>query len=298
MGLSSNELRQLQQHAWKMIVLVVDDSSSIRRILRKELEDRSHRVVEAESGSMALEVLEETRVDAISMDVDMPGLSGYDTCLKLRKGDGGLASQARLNRPHSIQFGPQGHLYIADLKNHRLRKIDRDTGIIETISGDGARNPTIDGARFSESSLNGPRSIEFDANGHLWLALRDANQVFRLELKRGTLHHVAGTGVKGFEGNGGPAKLATLSGPKGIAIAPNGDVYLADTESHTVRMVEAKMGILRLVAGTGERVDGPDGPALSCRFARLHGIFLDFDGTLLVGDSENHRIRAIRGLGQ
>ena len=213
-------------------------------------------------------------------------------------GDGGLASQARLNRPHSIQFGPQGHLYIADLKNHRLRKIDRDTGIIETISGDGARNPTIDGARFSESSLNGPRSIEFDANGHLWLALRDANQVFRLELKRGTLHHVAGTGVKGFEGNGGPAKLATLSGPKGIAIAPNGDVYLADTESHTVRMVEAKTGILRLVAGTGERVDGPDGPALSCRFARLHGIFLDFDGTLLVGDSENHRIRAIRGLGQ
>lgn len=87
MGLSSNELRQLQQRAWKMIVLVVDDSSSIRRILRKELEDRSHRVVEAESGSMALEVLEETRVDAISMDVDMPGLSGYDTCLKLRKGD-------------------------------------------------------------------------------------------------------------------------------------------------------------------------------------------------------------------
>ena len=213
-------------------------------------------------------------------------------------GDGGPAIKARLRQPHSIQFGPEGKLYIADTGNHRIRAIDLETKAISTLSGDGERNPTLDGAPYAGVSMNGPRSIDFDARGDLWIVLRNANQVFRLDMRAGTIHHIAGTGEKGFTGNGGPARLATLSGPKGIAIAPNGDAYLADTESHTVRMIEAESGILRLIAGTGEKGDGPDGPALKCRFARLHGIFLDYDGSLLVGDSENHRIRAIRGLGR
>ena len=70
----------------------------------------------------------------------------------------------------------------------------------------------------------------------MWLALREGNAVLKLDLKSRTLRRVAGTGKKGFTGNGGPALQATLSGPKGISIAPNGNVYLADTESHTIRM--------------------------------------------------------------
>ena len=77
--------------------------------------------------------------------------------------------------------------------------------------------------------MNGPRSLDFDKNGDLWLVLKIANQIYRLDLESETIHHIAGTGEKGFTGNGGDARLATLSGPKGICIAPNGNVYIADT---------------------------------------------------------------------
>ena len=92
----------------------------------------------------------------------------------------------------------------------------------------------------------------------------------------------------------GAAKLATLSGPKGLSVAPNGDVYLADTESHSVRMIDVRHGTIELIAGTGERGDGPDGDPLNCRLARPHGVFVDADGSVFVGDSEAHRVRVLR----
>ena len=114
-------------------------------------------------------------------------------------------------------------------------------------------------------------------------------------MKAGVIHHVAGTGKTGFAGNGGPAKLATLSGPKGLAVSPlDGNVYLADTESHSIRMIDDNTGAIELVAGTGEKGDGPDGDPLKCKHARPHGVFVDADGTVYIGDSENHRVRVIR----
>ncbi|PYJ80673.1 MAG: hypothetical protein DME22_23675, partial [Verrucomicrobia bacterium] len=93
---------------------------------------------------------------------------------------------------------------------------------------------------------------------------------------------------------GGPAKESTLSGPKGISIAPDGNVYFADTESHTIRMIDVRKGTVELLVGTGERGDGPDGEPLKCKLARPHGIFVDSDGVIYVGDSENHRVRVAR----
>lgn len=209
-------------------------------------------------------------------------------------GDGGPAARAQFKQPHSIQFGPGGDLYICDIGNHAIRRLDVKTGTISTFAGTGKAGPTPDGAPIRGTPLNGPRSLDFDAEGRLWLATREGNQVFRLDPKAGTIHHVAGTGKKGFTGNGGPAREATLSGPKGIAVAPGGDVYLVDTESHSIRKIDAKTGRMELVIGTGEKGDGPDGPPAACRLARPHGIWVDADGTILVGDSENHRIRRLR----
>ena len=90
------------------------------------------------------------------------------------------------------------------------------------------------------------------------------------------------------------AKAATLKGPKGIAIDLEGNAWLADTESHSVRMVNAKTGNLELIAGTGEKGDGPDGDPLQCKMARLHGMFVDSDGAVYIGDSETHRVRVLR----
>ncbi|MEW6306130.1 MAG: SMP-30/gluconolactonase/LRE family protein [Verrucomicrobiota bacterium] len=216
------------------------------------------------------------------------GLPGFS-------GDRGLATQAQLKQPHSIQFDSKGDLYICDIGNHRIRKVDMKTGVITSIAGNGQRGPTPDGAKFATVSLNGPRTLDFDKAGNLWLALREGNQVFKLDFKTGLIHHIAGTAQKGFTGNGGPAKLATLSGPKGIALSPdNTKVYLADTESHSIRMVDLKTGNLELVCGTGEKGDGPDGDPLKCKMGRPHGVFVDADGSIFVGDSEAHRVRVIR----
>jgi streptogramin lyase len=208
-------------------------------------------------------------------------------------GDGGAATSATLNQPHSIQFDPVGDLFICDIGNHRIRKVEMKTGMISTFAGTGERTATRDGAKISGAPLNGPRAIDFDNVGSLWLALREGNSLYKFDLKAGIIHHVAGTGQKGFTGNGGPAKQATLSGPKGLSIAPNGSVYLTDTESHSIRMIDVKRGTIELIAGTGERGDGPDGDPLKCKLSRPHGVFVDADGKIFVGDSEAHRVRVI-----
>ncbi len=209
-------------------------------------------------------------------------------------GDGGPAKDAQLKQPHSIQFDAAGDLYICDIGNNAIRKVDMKNGIISTFAGTGKPGPTPDGAPIAGTPLNGPRSIDFDAEGNLWLVTRAGNQVFKFDLRAGKIHHIAGSGKAGFTGNGGPAKDATLSGPKGIAVAPNGNVYLADTESHTVRMIDMKKGTLELIAGTGARGDGPEGDPLKCKMARLHGVFVDKDGSVFIGDSEAHRVRVVK----
>jgi streptogramin lyase len=230
------------------------------------------------------------RVDAktgIITTVAGTGQAGYS-------GDGGPANKAQLKQPHSIQFGPDGSLYICDIGNNVIRKVDMHSGIIATFAGTGTSGVTPDGAPISGTPMKGPRSMDFDKAGNLWLVTREGNQVLKLDLKEGKIHIIAGNGKKGFTGNGGPAKDATLSGPKGIAIDAEGNAWLADTESHTVRMVNAQSGNLELIAGTGEKGNGPDGDPLKCPMARLHGIFVDSDGSVYIGDSEAHRVRVLK----
>jgi streptogramin lyase len=209
-------------------------------------------------------------------------------------GDGGPATKAELRQPHSIQLDGKGNLFICDIGNNRIRKVDLKAGMISTFGGTGERLPTRDGAKFATAPLNGPRAIDFDKEGTMWLALREGNAIYRLDLMSGTIHHVAGTGQKGFTGNGGPAKEATLSGPKGLSVAPDGNVYFTDTESHSIRMIDVSKGTIDIVAGTGERGDGPDGVPAKCSLARPHGVFVDAAGIIFIGDSENHRVRRIQ----
>lgn len=209
-------------------------------------------------------------------------------------GDGGKADHAQLKNPHSIQLGPDGNLYICDIGNHVIRRVDMVTMEISTFAGTGKAGKTPNDSPLVGTPLNGPRSLDFDTHGNLWLATREGNQVFRLDLQAKRIFHVAGTGASGFAGNGGPALEATLKGPKGIALDTQGNIYLADTESHTVRKIDSQTGILDVLVGTGEKGDGPDGDPLHCQLNRLHGIFVDTDGSLWIGDSENHRIRVLR----
>jgi sugar lactone lactonase YvrE len=167
------------------------------------------------------------------------------------------------------------------------------TGIIDTIGGTGERLSTPDGAPLKGTPLNGPRTMVIDRDGTIYLALREGNTLYRIDSKNRTLHHLAGTGEQGWTGDGGPARAAKLSGPKGLALSGR-NLYVADTESHTIRRVNLDTGIITTVLGAGVRGDGPETDPLQCKLSRPHGLFAAPDGTLYVTDSEAHRIRVLK----
>jgi sugar lactone lactonase YvrE len=209
-------------------------------------------------------------------------------------GDGGHASAAQLRAPHSIAIDPAGrHLLVCDTGNHRIRRVESATGRIETYAGTGATEPTPDDAPRSGTPLNGPRAMAFDAAGTLYVALRQGNAVHRIDGASERWQRVAGTGETGYSGDGGPARLATLAGPKGLACS-HGTLFIADTENHVIRAVDLTTGAIRTVLGSGKAGNGPEPQPLECALDRPHGVLVDADGALYVGDSENHRIRVLR----
>jgi len=207
-------------------------------------------------------------------------------------GDGGPANKAQLAQPHSIALDRANNVYICDIRNNRVRKIDSRTGMITTFAGTGEAADTPAEASLDGTSLAGPRSIDIAPDGRMYLVLREGNRVLAIDVAQRRLKLLAGTGEKGYSGDGGPAVSATFNGPKGIAYSPEGALYISDTESHVIRRIDLQKGAIATVVGTGQRGDGPDGDPLACRLARPHGVLVH-DRTLYIGDSENHRIRAM-----
>lgn len=211
-------------------------------------------------------------------------------------GDDGPAHMAQLRQPHSIAFDANGNLLICDIGNQRVRQVERDTGLISTLSGTGERDATPDAGPLRGTTLRGPRSIATDPEGNAYLVLREGNAVYRLAMREGTLSRIAGTGESGYSGDGGQALQARFNGPKGIAYsAADQSLYIVDTENHVIRRVALATGLISTVLGTGQVGDGADGDPLQCALARPHGVCVH-NAVLYVTDSENHRIRAVEGL--
>ena len=198
-------------------------------------------------------------------------------------GDGGPASRASFNQPHSLAFDPKGDLFVCDIGNHRVRKIDLNKNSITTWLGNGSRRTSPDGTSATDSSVFGPRAIAFGRDGAAWLALREGNQIIRVDPKTQTLERVVGSTNPASSGKASPALTIKLSGPKGIAVGQNGKVYFADTESHCIRVYDPLSKTVDLVFGDGQ----PTIRSLN----RPHGVFIDRDGSILIGDTENHQIK-------
>lgn len=208
-------------------------------------------------------------------------------------GDGGPAREALFSQPHSIALDEAGNLYVADIGNHRIRRIDAKTGTITSISGNGEHKLPPDGSTAQGRPILGPRALHI-VEGTMWIALREGNSVWRLDLDSGRITHVAGTGKKGYSGDGGAPLAATFNGPKGIAATPDGLVYVADTENQAVRMIDTKAGKIFTVGGAGRQARGfagETGAALKAHFDRPHGICVGPDGSVYLGDTNNHRVR-------
>jgi DNA-binding beta-propeller fold protein YncE len=191
-------------------------------------------------------------------------------------GDGGPAIQAQLNQPHSIALDRDDNLFIADIGNHRIRRVDAETGVIDSIAGNGERTLPKDGRPARDKPILGPRAL-FVHDDTLWIALREGQSVWRMKLQDGILHHVAGTGKPGHSGDGGPAIGARFKGPKGIAVAPDGAVFVVDSENNAVRHINPKSGVIETL-----RTEPLNQP---------HGICVAPNGDVFIGDSLNNRVR-------
>ena len=208
-------------------------------------------------------------------------------------GDGGPANKAQLDLPIAVLVDGDTGILVCDIKNHRIRRVDLKSGLISTFAGTGEKKVATDGGRLLETAINGPRSLATEANGDLILVLREGNAVYRINRRNLTLHHLAGTGMQGYAGDGADARDALFAGPKGLAVDHDGNVLLCDTENNVIRIVNKLTGKIDTLIGDGKAGDGPDGPPRKCRLNRPHGIFIAADGTIYIGDSGNNKIRKV-----
>jgi DNA-binding beta-propeller fold protein YncE len=211
-------------------------------------------------------------------------------------GDNGPALEAKFNRPHSIALDHRGNLFVADIGNHRIRKIDLESGTIESIAGTGERSLPREGEVATGKPVIGPRALSI-AGSTMWVALREGHSVWKLSLDDLIWRHIAGSGEKGFSGDGGKAKTATFDGPKGIAVGPSGDVFVVDTENHAIRRIDPNAGTIVTIAGGGPQAKGArgdGGPATEAQLDRPHGICVGADNAVYIGDTLNHRVRRVK----
>lgn len=206
-------------------------------------------------------------------------------------GDGGPAVKAQFGAIYCASLDPRGEsLYLADLDNKRIRKVDLASGVVTTVAGNSKAGVPEDGAVAAEAPLVDPRAVAVDAKGNVYV-LERGGHALRVVDPAGKIKTVAGTGKLGSTGDGGDAKKATLNGPKHLCIDRDGNVLIADAENNLIRKYIPADGTIVRVAGTGKKGPaGLDGPPEKAELARPHGVFVHPSGTLYVTDSYNNRI--------
>jgi hypothetical protein len=214
-------------------------------------------------------------------------------------GDDGPAQRAQLQEPNDIMLDRQGHAFIADVRDHRIRVVDLASGIITTFAGTGEAGSGGDGGPVSRATLLGPRALAFGPTGDLYICLRNDHKVRQVDMHTRIIRTVAGTGERGYTGDHGPALQATFNGPKEIAVDGQNNILVVDTENHCIRRIEAASGLVTTVAGTGQPGgSGDGGPAAVATLKRPHSACLDEVGNIYIGDSENHRVRFVSTVGE
>lgn len=168
-------------------------------------------------------------------------------------GDGGPATDARLNNPRGMAVDQAGNLYIADSSNDRVRRVDRQTGVITTVAGSGERGFAGDGGPALGAKLYFPHSLSLDGAGNVYVADAGNHRIRKVEAATGTISSIAGTGRTEFYGDGGPAKAAGLFTPRGVTRDREGNLYIADTQHGCIRKVDHE-GRISTVAGSDPRL--------------------------------------------
>lgn len=206
-------------------------------------------------------------------------------------GDGGPARAARLTTPVAVLPDGFGGVFISDVDAHVVRHVD-DAGIINTVAGMGRSGYAGDGGLATAALLGGPGQMQFGPDGALYWVERRNHVVRRLGADA-ILTTVAGTGARGFSGDGGPATAARLDSPYDLVFAPGGDLLIADSGNNVVRRI-APDGTISTLIGDGEPAFRGDGGAASAAsLKRPSALLLLPNGDLLIGDTANQRVRRV-----
>ena len=215
-------------------------------------------------------------------------------------GDGGPALSAQFTNPTRVAVDAAGNLFIADYTNYSVRRVDKVSGNVSTVAGNGSLGFAGDGGKAAGSQLSTILDIAVDAAGNVYIADSLNGRVRKVDTS-GNISTFAGNGTRGYSGDGGAATSATLYFPAGLAVDSNGNVYIADYGNATVRKVNSA-GVISTVAGVGYSVfgsaPGDGGPATKAFLSLPYSVGTDAAGNIYVGDIGTSSIRKITSDGK
>ena len=206
--------------------------------------------------------------------------------------DGLLARASALFEPTSVAVDADGNMYIADSLHNRIRLVTKSTGFMTTVAGKGTAGDSGDGQAATQAELNVPRTVIIGASGNLYIADTDNHRIRMV--KNGIITTVAGTGVLGFNQDAQLATKAQLASPNGVAVDAEGNIYIADTYNHRIRMVSGNTGMISTVAGDGYSGFSENGvPAINSGLTYPFAIAVDASGNIFIADTLDHMIRKV-----
>lgn len=209
-------------------------------------------------------------------------------------GDGGPALQASISAPEGLALDKDGNLYIADKLNHRIRKVNVQTGYISTLVGDG--NPGFFGQNSPaiEAQLNSPSDVAVDDAGNLYIADTYNNRIRKYIVATGQIITVAGSGTPMYSGDGELAIMAGLRAPTGIDVDKNGNLYIADALNDRIRRVDAESRLIFTIAGNSDSgFNGDERPGAEASLQSPRDVVIAPNGDIFITDSWNSRIRRV-----
>jgi uncharacterized protein (TIGR03437 family) len=235
---------------------------------------------------------QDNRVRKIATDGTVTSYAGNGT--NGFAGDGGPASNAQLSSPAAVAVDGAGNLYIADLGNLRIRKVNAN-GNISTVAGNGSQAYSGDGGPAINASLNAPLGVAVDPSGNVYI-VDSVSHVIREITLDGNINTIAGTGAPGFTGDGGPAIMAQMAGPTGIAADPFGNIFFVDGTTRIREINTART--IATVAGNGSiGYSGDGGMANLAQLNSPAGVSADSAGNVYVADTGNNAIRLLQPAG-
>lgn len=213
--------------------------------------------------------------------------------------DGNPAREAKLQAPFGVDFDRAGNLFLVEFTGHRVLKMDR-RGVLRTIAGTGEKGYAGDGGPAAKAQFNSMHSLAVTPTGDIYVADTWNNRVRKIDGQTGEIRTIAGTGEKGFSGDGGPATKARFGGIYCLALDVRGEkLYLADLDNRRIRVVDLGSGVVETAAGNGERGVPRDGAlARKAPLVDPRAVAVDAKGNVYILERAGHALRVVDAEGK